>query len=512
MPLLRKGVLIPSEGVDYSKPALFIPERGGFPQNMRFYREAMRKRPGKAFLGGQISDASHITGYGKLELSSGSKHLVRTSKTAFERFNTSTLAWDSISNTPFTGGDEDFFSMVNVTEDDLLIVTNYVDAIRKWPGSGNNAALGGSPPRAKYGCYLSPYILLAYINQGGVVSPWKIQWNDTNAPETWSGGNSGSALVSDEPSPIQNIGKLNEFVAVYKKESLALGRKVDTSDIFLFPTIRTGIGLAAPRAFADAEGQHYFMGANDFYVWNGARVESIGSAVRDEVFSQIDRQKINRCFAIHIQELNEVWFFIVVAGGTWPTQVWKYNYRRGFWYVDTCDLLTAAIKWERINSQSWDDDSGTWDEAQDVWDAGTSIANWEDIVFGSSTGYSLNLDYTTTDDNGSAVSAQFVSKDYTGDLLEFNKRWLQLDVWAKGPGKLYIDYSIDEGDNWVNIPYTSSQAYIQLTSVYTKTEMYFDKLAEKIRFRFRNAESDETFYLRNFYPYYLNRDQIATRR
>lgn len=512
MPLLRKGILIPSQGIDYSQPALFIPDRNGFPQNMRFYREEMRKRPGKTLLGGQVADATQIMGYGRLELSGGTKHLVRASKAKLERFNTSTLAWVSIANTAFTGGDEDFFSITDVTENEIIIITNYIDAIRKWTGSGNAAALGGSPPKAKYVTYLSPYTLLAYINNGATVNPWKIQWPDTSNPEVWTGGNSGSALISDEPSAIQNIAKLDEYVAVYKKESLALGRKVDTSDVFSFDTIKTGIGLASPRGFVGAEGQHYFMGQNDFFVWNGVRIESIGKAVRDEVFSQVDRNKINRCHALHVQELNEVWFFIVVSGGTWPSQVWKYNYRLGFWYFDTCSNLTAAIKWQRINTQSWDDDTGTWDSAQDIWDSGMSIANWEDIVFGDSSGYSLNLDYTTTNDNGVAVSAQFVTKDFTGDMLEFSKRWLKLDFFGKGPGKLYIDYSTDEGSNWTNIPYTSSTAYIDLTGSYTKTEMYFDVWAEKIRFRFRNAESGETFYLRNFYPYYLSRDEIETRR
>ena len=318
--------------------------------------------------------------------------------------------------------------------------------------------------------------------------------------------------MSDEPSPIQNIAKLNEFAAVYKKESLYLGRKVDTSDIFIFETIKSGVGLSAPRAFAEAEGQHYFMGANDFYTWNGIRVESIGANLREEVFSRINREKINRSFALHIQELTEIWFFVVITGYSWPTEIWKYNYRTGYWYFDTCDQLTAAIKWERVNSLSWDDAVGTWDSQQSIWDSGTTLSTWEDIVFGLSTGYTHNLDYSTTNDNGVAVSARFDSKDYTSDQLEFNKRWLQLDVWAKGPGKLYIDYSTDEGDSWTNIPYTSSQSYIDLDGTNKKYEMYFDIIADKIRFRFRNAELAETFYLRNFYPYYLAKEQIMTRR
>ncbi len=237
-----------------------------------------------------------------------------------------------------------------------------------------------------------------------------------------------------------------------------------------------------------------------------------GAPLRDEVFSRIDRQKTGRCFALHIQELTEIWFFVVVLGYSWPTEIWKYNYRTGFWYYDTCDQLTSAIKWEKVNTQSWDDSVGSWDSQQTIWDSGSSVAKWEDIVFGLSTGYTHNLDYTTTDDNGAAVAAWFISKDYIGDQLEFNKRWLQLDVWAKGPGKLYVDYSTDEGSNWTNIPFTSSQVYIDLTGTTTKYEMYFDVIAEKIRFRFRNAESGETFYLRNFYPYYLSREQIMTKR
>lgn len=512
MPLLRKGILIPCEGVDFSAPAMFINDRAGFPQNMRFFRNEIRKRPGKTLLGGVASDSTQIMGFGKLELSTGSKFLVRASKAALEKYNTSTLVWDSIASTAFTGGDEDFFSFATVTEDDILIITNGFDKPRKWVGSGNNAVLGGSPPYAKYCTYLSPYVLLAWLTEAGDYKPWKVAWCDTNAPETWSGGNSGSALLSAEPSPIQNIIKLNEFVAAYKKESLYLGRKVETSDVFIFDTVKTGIGLASPRAVAEAEGQHFFMGANDFYVWNGIREQSIGRALRDEVFSRIDRNKINRCFAVHVQELTEIWFFVVISGNSWPTEIWKYNYRNGFWYYDTCSSLTSAIKWEAVTTETWDDDSGAWDAAGDVWDSGLSVAKWEDIVFGDSGGYSYSLDYTTTNDNSVAVSAHFISKDFTGDQLEFMKRWLKLDLWGKGPGKLYIDYSTDEGSNWINIPYSSSQAYIDLGGTIIKYEMYFDIVAEKIRFRFRNAESDETFYLRNFYPYYLSREPIVTRR
>jgi len=508
MPLLRKGVLIPVKGVDFSQPATFIDDRAGFPQNVRFFRNELRKRPGKTLFGSAVADATQIMGMGLLETNSLLKYAVRASKTKLEKYNSSTSAWESIANTSFTGGDEDFFSFANVTESSLLIITNFIDRIRKWTGSGTNSLLLGNPPKAKYCTYLSPYLLLAYTDDGSSIKPWEIAWCDTDNPEVWSGGNSGSSLLSREPSPIQNIAKLNEYVVGYKKDSLWLGRKVETSDVFQFDCLKTGIGLAAPRAFADAKGYHYFMSLNDIHVWNGIQEESIGGPVKDQIFSRIDRGKINRCFAVHVQELDEVWFFVVITGNNWPTEIWKYNYRTGFWYYDTCSELTSALKYERVSGQSWNDDTpGSWDEAGDVWDSGVITQSWEDILFGDVNGQCLKLDYNTTNDNGVAVDSRFTTKDYIGDTLEFNKRWLQLDVWARGPGKLYVDYSVDEGETWVNIPYSSSTAYIDMGSLYVHYNLYFDVLSPQIRFRFRNAESGEVFYIRNFYPYYLPKEQ-----
>jgi hypothetical protein len=358
--------------------------------------------------------------------------------------------------------------------------------------------------------YLSPYLILANVDDGTGVNPWKVQWPDTAQPEVWAGGNAGSDLLSDEPSPIQNIMKLNEFAAVYKKESLWILQKVSTTDIFQKSCIRTGIGLAAPRALAEAEGQHYFMALNNFYQWNGMQPNPIGGPVRDEVFGKIDRNKINRCFAIHVQELREVWFFVVVAGGTWPVEVWKYNYDNGFWYYDTCASITCAMKWEKVLSESWNDDTpGSWDESLDVWDSGDSIAAWEEILFGKSDGNTTTLDYIKADDDGAVIEGIFETKDFIGNSMELNSRWLQIDFWARGSSgaRLYVDYSIDGGSTWVNIPYSSSKAYLELTEKSLQYNFWFDTYASEIRFRARNNESGEIFYIKAFFPYYLSKEQ-----
>lgn len=511
MPLLRKGVLLPVEGVNFAIPSTFINERQSFAQNMRYDRGLLRKRPGKTVKGARTPDSDQVMGYGYLQHSNGNKHLVRASKRKIQSYNGSS-AWSTISIITFNSGDDNFFSFADVTESNLLISSNYVDAMYKWSGSGNQVLLGGTPPKAKYLAYVSPYLLAAYTDDGITVEPWRVAWSDTSNPEVWSGGNSGEALITDEPSVIQNIAKLNEFAAVYKRDSLVIGIKVDPPDIFRFQTVKTGVGLSAPRAFADRGGQHDFMGLNDFYTWNGTRVESIGDAVREHVFSRINRSKINRCFAIHVNELHEVWFFIVVGSNSWPTEVWKYNYKLGFWFYDTCDGITTGITWENLTALVWDDAVGTWDQQQITWDDATTAGDWEEVMLGTSDGYSAKVDYTTTNDRGTAVEGLFISKDFTADSQEFGARWLKFDVWAKGPGKLYMAYSTDFGETWISVSWQSSKAYVDLDETMTKYEWYFDVWAEHIRFRLKNAESGETFYIEKFFPYYVNREEIVTYR
>jgi hypothetical protein len=250
------------------------------------------------------------------------------------------------------------------------------------------------------------------------------------------------------------------------------------------------------------------MGANNFYAWNGPRVDPIGEAVRDEVFATLDRNKIDRCFAMHVQELNEVWWFVVSSGNAWPTNVWKYNYRNGFWYYDTCDQLTCALKWERTTDNTWDSWTGSWDSKQTPWNSGVTVQAWEDLLFGTRLGTTQRLDYTTVNDNGVAVAAQFDTKDFVGEAFEQHTRWLQFDVWAKGAGRLYVDYSADRGETWVNIPYTSSQAWADLTGTTAKYEWYFDVVSPTCRYRVRNDRSNETFYLQALYPYFVSLEDI----
>ena len=505
MPLLKKPTLMPVEGLDYSKPSTFINSRNGFPKNVMVERNELRKRTGSSAYGNVAISGGQIMNFGRLTLNDGTNYLYRMSKRKIEQYHAASGGWqDRTGVFSFGGGDDDLPDMVAVPEDGTLIITNFYNVVKKHTGAGNISTLGGTPPRAKFCAYLSPYLLLGYTDDGVSTKPWGISWCDTNNIENWSTGNSGSQLLSHEASSLKRIKKLNDMVAAYKEEALWIGRKVDNADVFDFEPIKTGIGLAGSRCVAEREGYHYFMSNKDFYVWNGFREEPIGASVRDEVFRKLNHNRLDRCFAFHAEYFNEIWFYIVTSGNDWPTEIWKYNYRNGFWYYDTCDEITAAIQWKKTTTETWDEDSGTWDDTPigEVWDDGTSIENWKTIVLGDSNGLAYQKDLYGLTDVGSAIEAEHQTIDYIGEAgLEYFTRWLQFDVWVRGKGTLRVAYSTDYGDTWTTL------GTISLQNTTTHHNLYFDVVAKNIRFKLYNYDSDGEFWIQNYYPFFLSRER-----
>lgn len=513
MSYLRKGELLPVKGYNFSVPSTYLPEGHGFPQNMHFFRGEMRKRDGRTKLGNPVIGNHKVMHLGVFRLSDLSVRLMAHTRYNLMRYNTSTKKFDDFTGIDLTGDETKFFDHTVVTENDLYIFTNGVDEIRKFDDSADSSALSAGVI-ARFVEYMSPYLFVADVTEGGLNIPTKGKWSDSGDPTAFASGNAGSKLFTDDPTAIRAAKKLKEFLFIYKEGMTYRGRIVSTSDIFSFNIFDTDQGLYSPRALADGSGQHFFMGLNDFYVNNAARIQSIGRDVREYIFNRLNREKNETCHAVHVAEYKEVWFFITPTGEDWPTEVWKYNYDVGFWYYDTCNSIITASNYKIVETVAWDDLIGTWDEQPQIWDEQAGQADAPIQVFGDKDGIVSYRDPLARDDFGVAFTSRMESRDYTGlpNLtrvgdgqtiigIEEDIEWMQLDLWAKG-GCAKIYYSLDYGDSWVFVEER------EFTDAIKKHSFFIHVISPQIRFKAENDQSGETFYIRAWIPYYLDAGQI----
>ncbi|MHC4639663.1 MAG: hypothetical protein ACYTBV_19520 [Planctomycetota bacterium] len=127
----------------------------------------LRRMPGRVKLVTNALDSTSVVGMGNLSKDDGSNYLVACSQEKAYKYNASSGAFDSIhSGSDFTGGRADLFDYTNFFDsggtNEILVITNGIDEVKKWTGSGNIDALDGSPAKCKYLEVFKEYLFQGY--------------------------------------------------------------------------------------------------------------------------------------------------------------------------------------------------------------------------------------------------------------------------------------------------------------------------------------------------------------
>ena len=72
--------------------------------------------------------------------------------------------------------------------------------------------------------------------------------------------------------------------------------------------ISENITIRSPISVAAVEDTVYWMGKNEFYVYNGG-VQTLPCSVKDYVFSNFNSFQAEKCFAAVNSSFSEIWWF-----------------------------------------------------------------------------------------------------------------------------------------------------------------------------------------------------------
>ena len=503
----KTGGILTVEGLDTSKPAEYIDNRKTPDcQNIFIDRMVLAKRCGTTVMGGVITGTQKEIMAGREFERSGVKYIVRIGLDRIEEWNDTTSAWDNITGTDLTGTTNDpvCCAVPVLSGERILVFTNGVDAIRKWNATGNTAVLGGSPPVCKFLIEYKTYLILANIEN----YVQRVQWSDTGASETWTGGNAKSIDLIEDGEAITGLGVFGDYITVHKKSCIYVGYLVGSSQIFVFNR-KSGSGCVCNATIKELPtGEQIYLAVDGLRIFNGITSAAV-EGITEELKEQINPEYVHKCWSVIVKELNEYWVGVPLGSQTSPDTIYKYNYKTGQVHKDIRTSITAAWGYTQAVQPSWADMTGSWDSMGDVrWNTGILLKLFPIVMFGDSSGYCYKRDDTKRNDNNIAVDGWWSSKDYESAEIGRLCQWLEARIWAKG-NTMDFEYSTDEGQTWaptLDSPFTLDPNNYPADN--NPLIAYFNVVNSKIRVRFRNKVSGEYFAVKRFIISYRNREML----
>lgn len=500
---------VPILGLDTSMPGSLIDARATPDcQNVRIERTQIKKKEGYRQLGVTLSGDVMLLGETDIE---GTKHFFCITTLEFYWWNSGAAAWVNDTGSGINLGGvvttPACWSTSKISGKNILVFTNYVDAIWKWTGDTDDiAALGGSPPIPKYLLGFDRYLLLGYIKDGADIYPERVQWCDYDDPETWTQGVATTAGYQDldDGHPITGMFRLGNNACISKENSIWVGYLTNDDRIFQFEAVERRLGFLAGNTIKVIPGGVAIgLSKHGIVQFNGLSAQLIAPSIFEDIRDDVNPQQVHKSFANVVAELNEYHLYVPVSNGNYPTRVYKYNYLTKQVYRDTVTDLTAAGLWTNIQGTLIDDFTSTIDSYTGKFDDVIRSTFYPVIILGDKNGKTYEVDYDLENEDDVAINAYWCSQDiavYPG----YYSHWSELMIEAKGDA-VTVSYSTDEGSTYTTL---ETVTLASAMAVYT---IYCDIFAEKVRIKVTNSTASETFTLRNIY-YKMPKMREATER
>jgi hypothetical protein len=170
----------------------------------------------------------------------------------------------------------------------------------------------------------------------GIQDPLIIRFSDQENPAEWR------TLPTTTAGELR-IGTGSEIVcAVQTKQQVIIFTDVSVhamqyiGDPFTFglQEVSSSVSIMSPNAMVAVGDAVFWMGRNEFYVYDGAVVQ-IPCDVKEYVFSGLNPQQFLKVYAGHSSSFSEVWWFYPSANSSENDSYVVYNYEQKIWYYGT---------------------------------------------------------------------------------------------------------------------------------------------------------------------------------
>jgi len=464
--------------------------------------EDLTGTPASWYIGFGSDDINSITTWYSIDSITDDTHLELSSAWT----GATGVSIDYVIRQCFSGDSDNFFSIAFPYDTDetekILVATNGIDPIVKWTGTGVMEDLGGaSGLSAKYIGYFGAigyeHTYIGNVIDSGTALPQAVYVSETGDPEDWPGIYYDLLTSEDE---IKGMASLGTSLIIYKARSITeawstpAGGSADPLD-FNQNKIKD-VGTPSIRTVCDLGQYHIFMGWDNIYLFDGIQVIPIGTEIINTMLSEMNRDQIDKCFAVLIRGEN-LYCLFVPTDNDYCDKVYVYNYQEKTWSIWTLyrniegvyGLMTCGGKAVEQTAETWDSwlaAGYTWEDIEGRWDCLNMFS--DDVYFlGDKDGYVYKFAPIYTTDNGTDFTATITTRDYPLNDMKYTVRLNELVIGLikQSTGDIEVRCSVDFGANWSD--------WTTISMIDTENNIYMEQIAnfvergKQVRFEIRNS-------------------------
>ena len=190
----------------------------------------------------------------------------------------------------------------------------------------------------------------------------------------------------DSPGPITAGKKLGDIIVAYKESAMYVGQYVGAPLIWDFRRVPGDIGTPVQEAVVSTGTAHFFIGPDDFYMFDGSRPTALNSPVRNWFFNNVNRSLLYKtCGTFDRVNQRAYWWFVssCLSSGTLDKCI-VYNVKTNQWgkihksieYV--AEYITAGMTYEGLGTaySTYDDLPTYISYNSPFWNSGGSVVTY----------------------------------------------------------------------------------------------------------------------------------------
>lgn len=284
------------------------------------------------------------------------------------RLVSASTTWEDVSIVGgYSTGSDERWSFVQFGE--RIIATNFADVMQSYVigTSTDFAALGGTPPKARYAAVIKGFVMVANTNDAGDGNqPQRVWWCADADPTDWP--TIGSADAAAKQSDYQDLlgpGGWNQGIVgglgaadgvLFQERAVYRITYQGPPTVFSILPVEGARGTPAPGSIAQLGALVFYLGEDGFYAFDGASSRAIGANKIDNTFfNDVDTGNMHRVSAA-IDPINKVYSVAYPGSGSSggaPNRILHYRWAADRWSISEIDteiLLPAQTFGETLDT------------------------------------------------------------------------------------------------------------------------------------------------------------------